>query len=251
VSDAINNQVYPPEGGVALELTKCNVFNVYGRVDDYRSCTTVAWAPAADPVAASAMARLAATHGFRAGDTLGRDDVASFATAEDLAQAMLRSPGAVDGAVVFTNTSGLEVAYELFYNRTALFAYAKLKRDPVGGYFKVAGRSLALQLAVDAAIVAELAPNSGDRMSADLALVIDSLPQKLSGSFLHLLNAPNVVPWLGPTFSNIGFAAQTLMVASRLVGEKESGVIFTLRRMGLMEAAHWPPPRCWLSWHRL
>jgi ABC-type multidrug transport system ATPase subunit len=242
VSDAINNQVYPPEGGVALELTKCNVFNVYGRVDDYRSCTTVAWAPAADPVAASAMARLAATHGFRAGDTLGRDDVASFATAEDLAQAMLRSPGAVDGAVVFTNTSGLEVAYELFYNRTALFAYAKLKRDPVGGYFKVAGRSLALQLAVDAAIVAELAPNSGDRMSADLALVIDSLPQKLSGSFLHLLNAPNVVPWLGPTFSNIGFAAQTLMVASRLVGEKESGVIFTLRRMGLMEAAHW------LSW---
>ena len=32
------------------------------------------------------------------------------------------------------------------------------------------------------------------------------------------------------------------MVTSLLVGEKESGIIFTVRRMGLMEAAHW------LSW---
>jgi len=86
-----------------------------------------------------------------------------------------------------------------------------------GRTMQVAGRSLALQQAVDAAIVAELAsskPQEGSDAlgrSADLSITVDSFPQKLSSSFLLMLGVPSVVPWLGPTFCCIGFATQVLV----------------------------------------
>ena len=109
LSNAINSQIYPPSGGVTLKLAKCKVFNVYGRIDDARSCATVAWAPSGDTTAAAVMARLAKSEGFIAGTDLSSSDVVPFDSSELLARAMLQNPGQIDGAVVFTNTSGTEV----------------------------------------------------------------------------------------------------------------------------------------------
>jgi hypothetical protein len=103
----------------------------------------------------------------------------------------------------------------------------------------VAGRTLAIQQAVDAAIVAQGIGLTPLDSSADLRLKVDSLPQKLGGSFLLLIDEPNLEPWLGPTFFALGLATQCLMAANLLVGEKESGVLNTIRRMGLIEVAHW------------
>jgi len=85
-----------------------------------------------------------------------------------------------------------------------------------GRVVQVSGRSLALQQAVDAAIVGELAASKPQEdsdasgRSADLSIAVDSFPQKLSSSFLLMLGVPSVVPWLGPTFCCIGFATQVL-----------------------------------------
>jgi hypothetical protein len=55
------------------------------------------------------MARLAKSEGFIAGTDLSSSDVVPFDSSELLARAMLQNPGQIDGAVVFTNTSGTEV----------------------------------------------------------------------------------------------------------------------------------------------
>jgi len=109
LSNGINSQAYPPSGGVTLKLTKCKVFNVYGRIDDARSCATVAWAPSGDATAAAVMARLAKSEGFTVGTDLSSSDVVTFESSELLARALLQNPGQIDGAVVFTNTTGTEV----------------------------------------------------------------------------------------------------------------------------------------------
>mmetsp|Transcript_39670 Transcript_39670/g.88795 ORF Transcript_39670/g.88795 Transcript_39670/m.88795 type:complete len:98 (-) Transcript_39670:1154-1447(-) len=62
---------------------------------------------------------------------------------------------------------------------------------------------------------------------------------KLGNSFLVIPGTPNVVPWLGSGFFSAGLVAECLMVVGLLVGEKESGVVSTIRRMSLVEAAHW------------
>ena len=239
-SDAINATSTPPEGGVLLELQRCKPLNVYGRVDESAKhpCSTVGYA--GDAVADAVMGRLARANGFSVGSGVGSHDVASFSSPEVLALALLKHPGRIEAGVVFTNASlsSNVYEYELWVNSTSLSAYANLRVDEVGGYFQLAGRTLALQQAVDGAIVAEAAGLAADS-AGDLKLAVDSLPQKLGSSFLVMLGVPSIVPWMGSTFFSIGHVTQSLMVIALLVGEKESGVIYTIRRMGLIEATHW------------
>lgn len=248
ISDALTGQVLPPSGGIPLTLQSCRVFDVHGRVasgGEGQRCSIVAYAPATQEVD-EIMRRLAATHGFSHGRYhAGSFDVVSFDSAQSLSRAVLQHPGRIDAAIVFTNVSHFSSRelgslqsydYELWYNKTALRIYAKLGIDQVGHIFKISGRNLALQQAVDAAIIAQ-ATGTSPHISADYKLSLDTFPQKNDISFLSLIGAPNVVPWLGPPLLVMGLTAQSLMVLALLVGEK--GTLFTLRRMGLVEAVHW------------
>ncbi len=238
--DALAKQVYPPDGGVTLKLDRCTTFNVYSQIDGSKPCTTIGFAPSSTE-SKNIMKRVASELGFSRGSKVGAYDIVEFSTVAALSRALLKYPGRVESGIAFTDVdeSAKKYGYELWYNRTALEAYSSLRIDQLGGYYKIAGRTLALQQAVDAAIVAYASGKSG---SANFEATVDSFPHKLAANFMDVIGEPSALPWLGPTFVVIGFAVQALMVIGLIVGEKESGVLFTIRRMGLIEMAHW------LSW---
>jgi hypothetical protein len=112
-SDTINQQVFPPDGGVSLfqggnrnsngggdHLARCRVFNVYRRVDERRSCTTLAWAPTSSAGAAAIMRRVTGASGFSSNDddggSVGREDVVGFESAQALGEALLKHPGLIE-----------------------------------------------------------------------------------------------------------------------------------------------------------
>ena len=145
-------QIFPPEGGVDLQLTRCSAFNVYGRVETAATCTTVGYAPAGDPTAHAAMRNLAKSRGFTMGSGVGRHDVVGFATGEELGAALLKHPGVIEAGVVFTNSTASkgEASYELWYNKTSLRSAAELRIDELGGYYKVWPSSLVTPLGSNA-----------------------------------------------------------------------------------------------------
>ena len=231
VSHAAAASVFPPDGGVDLVFQRCHAFNAYGRVDGSKSCVSIAYAPSSSADASAIMGRLSRAHGLTHGSGMSHD-VVPFESAEELALALLKHPGKIDAGIVFTNIT----SYELWYNRTALNAYRKLRIDRFASYFKIAGRNLALQQAVDAAIIGHAA---GSIEAADLKLTFDTFPQKLSTPFLVMIGELGVVPWLGATLLTVGFVSQFLLLAGLMGEEKQSGVLGTMRQMGMAEGAHW------------
>ena len=231
-SEALARQVIPPKDGIALNLDRCSAFNVYGQIGTM-DCTTVGFAPTS-AAATEIMKRVASDLGFSRGEKVGEFDVVEFSTVSAMSRALLKRPGQIEMAISFTDLkpSSNSFEYELWYNRTALATSAKLRLDALGGYYKVAGRSLALQQAVDAAIVGYA---GGASASANFEATVDTFPHKMAANLMNVLGEASIIPWLGSTLTVIGFAVQALMVIGLVIGEKESGVLFTVRRMGLIE----------------
>eukprot|EP00937_MAST-01D_sp_MAST-1D-sp2_P008114 g8114.t1 len=242
---------------VSLDLERCAAFDVYGQRAPAAPCVTVAFAPMhANPLHTLAMRRLAANAGLRYGR-----DVLGFASAMELARQMRRRVGWVESAVVFPEPDAKPLAYELWYNKSAAVNHRRNGRNPLLRRFGVEGRTVAVQAAVDAALIEQLqhasaagAAAGGGDAGGDGAGGADGVRVRIRPSAVSFpqkftivererqSDIPPVVQLTGAPLMVGGWGLAAALVLQIAAAERRQKLLGTMRLMGLSEAAHW------LSW---
>lgn len=238
LSNAIAVQTGAP---TQLALPRCTAFNIYYApyAPADRPCVTVLFAPDDNAAFTDVMQRLASATGLRYGvDVVG----ASSATAA----AHLLFDDATrqyDAAVVFApNASALnsgEAQYEIWYNQSLPQLYALNGLDTAWRYVGVSGRHAALQLAVDAAIVAHVA--GADRASGvpTLDATVSAFPDNEAANTIGASGGDGLLFISGATFIMCGIVAGVLFAMMLVTGEKSRRLVGQLRTIGLYESAYW------------
>jgi len=221
-------------------LARCTSFDVYSfPYAPAAPCVTVIFAPNTDAAFTQVMQRVATSTGLAYGS-----DVVGYASAAAAAGAMFDNAGRqFDMGVIFSSnanrTAEGEAEYEIWYNWTLPGAYARNGLDDVWKRVGVSGRHAALQLAVDSAIVAQVA-GAPMGAAAPIDATIASFPDFESSSVLGGASASTVVVQIiGATFVTSGVVAGVLFAMMTVTSEKSRRLVGQLRTIGLYESAFW------------
>jgi hypothetical protein len=242
----------PEDLPIPLELRPCLVFDINNREEIGATCAAVAFSPD-DSATKSVFSELCAGFSWC---KMGRD-VMSFPDAGAIAQAMYERPGSIEHAVVFTSDRAVQaghVRYEIWKNVTAFSAYVSRGKDLLGSKLGLKGRSLALQLAVDAAVTGfklkRAAGSDGKAPAADFETKFqpfhqspDSSAEASSGSSASGDGKPPfsdvIVNLVGGACIIFATVIMSLISMGMLSEEKSSNLLLALQTMGLFESAHW------------
>lgn len=268
----------PPE---RLAVQTCVAYNVYGApYSPSDPCVTLLFAPDNDPTAVNIMQRVAASTGLSFGSDI-KGMVSDAAAAGYLFDHPYQQ---VDSAVIFNISDPIAMAagqvyYSLWYNHSLTQNYARTGGDDLWVGTGASGRLSALQMQVDAAIVAELSSQAIERANGnhDIKPFVAPSTSDTDGGNNNLRNEPgsssrrpvsalfdvtvgafsdyesaNSLTGGGPglimllvsgaTFVICGAIISSLLIMSTITGERSRKLVGQLRTIGLLDSTYW------LSW---
>lgn len=237
LDDATSPINYDDGQVLPLLVRKCTQFDLHEQPNT-EPCKVAMFAPNnADTVAI--MQGFSTANGLEYGT-----DVVPAATAQAIANQIAGSPGAIDSAVIFLEPASWAPAtadvapsleYELWVNSTDDVAQWAFGEDlHLQDIASVQGHYVALQAAVDAAILGHVTGTT-----ADIALNV--------GRFARFkdpdaVDENNTIATYGDLFVVLGCSLTAILVLQNIAAEKDAKLLAALRTVGLREWLHW------LSW---
>lgn len=223
-----------------MHLQSCTSFDIDSLpYEPATKCITVAYAAAegSDPAFVdSIMASIAASSNLQLGS-----DIMKFGSGAEMAGWMFdHSSQQVDAAVVITATRAGQAEYEIWTNATLPAAYQSSGLDAIWRYSGYSGRLLALQVALEGAIVEQtVAAAAGKAVSLSLDATIAPFEEvsPLSGGVSDPTSVAQYV--YGPAFLSIGVVGASLLVLVQVSGEKHRKLLGMLKTVGLLDSAYW------------
>ena len=152
-------------------VPRCDAFSVYGTVDSGVDCVTIGYAPTGTAVDGM-MQHIGRVSGLAVGS-----DIRGFESPAVLAAFIHSNVGVVSvWAGVAFNATALAAGrfqYELWVNASAAMDYASSSGDELYSVADYSGRYLALQNAVDEAVIAAVSGNDGARLDVTVGVFTD------------------------------------------------------------------------------
>jgi ABC-type multidrug transport system fused ATPase/permease subunit len=208
---------------VKIEMEPCSRFTVYGQASTQAPCVRLAFAPANYSDTMRIVAR-------NAGLEYGVD-IEAYDSAELLADAIYDDIGRIEAAVVFNGTR----SYDIWANVTMSMQFTGLGMNPLYDTFGEDGRTLSVQHAVNQAIV-EVATRS----KTDISLTAAAFTKlKDDADDNDYYSSIGIVRLTGTLITTLGVIIATLNVMYTIAGEKQEGLLGSMRQMGMSEAAYW------------
>jgi len=169
--------------------------------------------------------------------------VLGFESSDDVSAWLRANLGRAATAVVFKGESATNgtledlvgdkipasAAFEVWYNETALAFYTRNGDNALAGPNEVPQLLLAVQQAVEEAVVADKV--GGDAASARMRL--RRYPRVARKDYVDAVSA------YGAIFIYIALSLPMVWTLNQVVAEKEAGVLGSLRQLGLQEGAFW------------